>query len=271
MIKIMIAEVRDLLKRRLSPETLRVVRSCWFYGSFYLPRRIASTLVRRTPVVFGQPSDLANRLRGVNVFAPTAMCRVMAKHGSDKGSSHNYTAVYSELFGKLRSRPLRIFELGIGTNNPRLESNMGVLGAPGASLRGWREIFPLALVFGADIDREILFSGDRIETFYCDQLDSNAIRDLWAQPGMQGAMDIIIDDGLHTFPANTSFLAGSLEHLRIGGIYVIEDINSSDFVNWQTQLPGYASRFPNHDFALAGLPSHRKKSDNNMLIIQRRS
>jgi SAM-dependent methyltransferase len=195
----------------------------------------------------------------------------MTKHGSDKGRfKHNYTTVYWELFGSLRNRPLRIFELGLGTNNPHLASTMGVMGRPGASLRGWRQLFPKALVFGADIDRDILFTEDRIQTFYCDQLDSNAIRDLWAQPALQGEMDIIVDDGLHNFRGNASFLSGSLQHLRVGGVYIIEDITDGDAAEWRKQLSAYAKRFPAYDFALAELPT-KNAGDNNLMIIRRQS
>jgi hypothetical protein len=245
--------------------------SVWWYGRFYLPCRVASIFIRRFPLVYGSPSDLVGRLHEVNLIALTAMCRVMTKCGSDKGSGrHNYTAVYAKLFEGLRGRALRIFEIGIGTNNPQFVFNMGADGVPGASLRGWREIFPLALVYGADLDRDILFTEDRIQTFYCDQLDSNAIRALWAQPAMQGGMDIVVDDGLHTFEANATFLSGSLEHLRHGGFYVVEDIKTADFANWKEQLPSYASRFPNCDFALVELAHRFNDYDNNLLIIQRR-
>src|SRR5947207_2992123 len=208
---------RALLKRVLSPAAYHRVGYCWWYIQVYTLRRIAAKFNRHLPVVHGQPSDLIERIRRVNTLASTPMCRVMTRHGSDKGRfKHNYTTVYWELFGNLRNRPLRIFELGLGTNNPHLASTMGVMGRPGASLRGWRQLFPKALVFGADIDRDILFTEDRIQTFYCDQLDSNAIRDLWAQPAMEGGMDIIVDDGLHSFRGNASFLSGSLHHLRVG-------------------------------------------------------
>jgi hypothetical protein len=93
----------------------------------------------------------------------------MTRHGSDKGKGqgwHNYTTIYSVLFGKLHDQPFLIFELGLGTNNPNFPVNMGINGRPGASLRAWRELFPRALVYGADIDRDILFEEDRIKTFY---------------------------------------------------------------------------------------------------------
>lgn len=214
-------------------------------------------------------ASILHQLRDINVFAPTAMCRVMTTHGSDKGRDrHNYTTIYSVLFRKLRDQPLLIFELGLGTNNPELPSNMGVNGRPGASLRGWRELFPHALVYGADIDRDILFEEDRIKTFYCDQLDSVAIRDLWSQRVLQDGMDIIIDDGLHTFESNTSFLDRSLERLRPGGFYVIEDINEKAIRKWQNRLQTvYSKRFPNHEFALVMLPNAFNDYDNNLLII----
>ncbi len=266
----MIAGVRGLLKRKLSPETFRRTSFLWWEGKFYLPRRAASLVIRRTPIVYGEPSKLLESLRGVNVFAPTPMCRVMTKYGSDKGNSwHNYTAVYFHLFEKLRNREIRIFELGLCRVDPE-ESGKGV-GHPGASLRGWREMFPRAMVFGADIDRDVLFAEDRIQTYYCDQLDSDAIRDLWAQPALQDEMDIIIEDGLHTFPASVSFLEGSLERVGVGGFYVVEDIGRKDLPMWHKQLPIYASRFKNFDFVLLELPNPLNNYDNNMVIIQRRS
>lgn len=205
------------------------------------------------------------------MFAPTAMCWIMTKYGSDKGNSwHNYTAVYSKVFKPLRGRELRILELGLGTNNPKLASTMGVDGWPGASLRGWRDIFPRALVFGADIDRDILFSEDRIQTFYCDQLDRDAIRELWAQLPLRDKMDIIIDDGLHRFVANASFLAGSLEHLHAGGYYVVEDIRGVELDMWKDHLPTLATEYPSYDIALLELPSSFNQYDNNLLLIHKR-
>ena len=270
----MIATAREMLRRGLSPQAYQQIRSYWWHGSSYLPRLAASFFVRRSPRVKGFPSgqsELVRQLCGINVFAPTEMCRVMTRHGSDKGHGyHNYTAIYSGLLGKLRDRPLRIFELGLGTNNPKLASSMGVNGLPGASLRGWRELFPHALIYGADIDRDILFEEDHIKTFYCDQLDSVAIRDLWSQPALQGGFDIMIDDGLHTFEANISFLDGSLEHLRPGGIFVIEDITQETIARWHEQLEtNYSKRFPNYEFAFVELPNSFNDYDNSLLIIRR--
>jgi hypothetical protein len=194
----------------------------------------------------------------------------MTKYGSDKSRAHKYTAVYSAVFKDRYNQPLRIVELGLGTNNPDAPSTMGVFALPGSSLRGWRNLFPHALVYGADIDRRILFQEDRIKTFYCDQLDSSSIRELWSQPDLQGGADIIIDDGLHTFEANVSFLEGSLENLRPGGIYITEDILQDQVDNWYSRLETvYSRQYPMHEFAFVVLPDPNNR-DHNMLVARRK-
>lgn len=204
------------------------------------------------------------------------MCRVMRKFGSDKGiveshTWHNYTTVYSMLFRGLRHQSLRIFEMGLGTNNPALASTMGVNGKPGASLRAWRKFFPRARIYGADIDRSILFQENRIETFYCDQLDEAALRDLWSLSELCGGMDIIIDDGLHTFEANTCFLEASLGHVRAGGFYIIEDILHDTVGRWHERIETvYVERYPSYEFVFVALPNPANTIDNNLLIIRRR-
>ena len=190
-----------LAHRTLSPKIVKLVRIWWWYLTSYFPRLVTSLFVKRTPRIRGfgaalSPMHVANQLQSLNVLAPTKVCRVMTKHGSDKGRAHNYSTVYSALFKGKYDQPLRILELGLGTNNPALPSTMGVFGVPGASHRGWRELFPHALVYGADIDRGILFQEDRIKTFYCNQLDQSSIRELWSYPDLQAGVDIIIEDGL---------------------------------------------------------------------------
>jgi hypothetical protein len=265
---------RDFLVASLPSGVFRTVRLASYCFGFFR-RAISSKLVQRPPEVHGFGpggySCLAEQLRAVNTLAPTRACYVMAKHHSDKASRwHNYTTIYSPLFDGRRQQPLRIFELGLGTNNPELPSSMGVPGRPGASLRGWRELFPHAHVYGADIDTAILFEEDRIKTFYCDQLDEVSIRTLWSQPDLQAGMDVIIEDGLHTFEANVSFLEGSLEHLRKGGIYVIEDIATKMVDQWCDHIKTiYSTKYTGYDFALVILPNRLNRSDNNLLVIRK--
>jgi len=262
--------LRPLVYRTLSPRMVQSLRFLSWYLSYYIPRLLSSGFSRRAPQVrhFGATlaPSIAERLKNVNVLAPTEMCRVMTKFGSDKGSN-KYTTLYSALFNDRRDQALRILELGLGSNNEEVLSNMGVFGAPGASHRGWRQLFPRSLVYGADIDRRILFEEDRIKTFYCDQLDKSVIRELWSRPELRDGVDIMIEDGLHTFEANVSFLEASLEHLRPGGIYVAEDVGWDTFDKWYDRLEKvYAKQYPTYEFAFVVLA---ERGHNNMLVIRK--
>jgi len=252
---------RLAIRPHVSTQTFNRLRYAWWLLRFYALRQLTSARA----IVEGS-SSLAQELAGVNVARPTAFCRTMTRHGSDKGRGwHTYTTVYSVLLGHSRREPLRIFELGIGTNNPHLVSTMGVEGTPGASLRGWRDLFPRARIYGADIDRAILFSDDRIETFYCDQLDADAIRSLWSEPALREPFDLIIDDGLHTFAGNRSFLEHSIAHLRPGGLYIVEDITRTALDDWR----GWIAAHPQTDIALVQLPNPLNwLGDNNLLLIR---
>ena len=264
------------LQLAMPPSLYRFLRSKAWYPLVYFPRLVTAPFMPKHPIVrgfgkLGDRSELVRHIRGVNVIKPTRMCRVMTRHESDKGRrGHNYTTVYSALLGQYFKPPYRIFELGLGTSNPQLVSSMGVAGRPGASLRGWRELFPNSLIYGADIDRASLFESDRIKTYYCNQLDTSAICGLWSRPELADGMDVIIEDGLHTFEANISFLEGSIQHVRPGGLYIIEDIMTTCANAWYDKLDNvYSTRYSDFEFAFVSLPNRHNEFDNNLLIARR--
>jgi Methyltransferase domain len=152
------------------------------------------------------------------------------RYGSDKAGDHNYELFYASAFddrGTVRS----VLEIGLGTNNPSIVSTMGRAGRPGASLRAFRDFFPSAQIFGADVDRGILFVEDRIDTCYVDQTDQASFAALSDLTG--GDLDLIIDDGLHAPNANLAVLLYALDHLSVGGWVVIEDIAAEAVPLWQ--------------------------------------
>ncbi len=197
----------------------------------------------------------------------TELCEIMNQEGSDKGRGwHNYTLLYHCLLGQRRHQIKTVFEVGIGTNFTDVESNMGPAGIPGASLRGWRSYFPNAEIYGADVDQRILFSEPRISTFYVNELETESIRDLWMKvPNV--IFDLMIDDGLHTFEANTTFMANSFHKLAEGGIYIIEDILTE-----KDNLEKYDRFFHQRevDGFLIQLPSRINPYDNCIAGVQRR-
>jgi hypothetical protein len=162
----------------------------------------------------------------------TELCHLMARNGSDKAIGwHTYTPFYQELFLECRNRVAALFELGLGTNNEDTPSNMGAHGNPGASLRGWRDYFPTARIYGADIDKRVLFVDERIDTFFVDQCNPNTFDDLWANiPDVE--LDIFLDDGLHTIEAAKTTFAQSIGKLKIGGYYIIEDVMNGDLATY---------------------------------------
>ncbi|MBN9048417.1 MAG: hypothetical protein J0H78_03080 [Rhizobiales bacterium] len=195
-------------------------------------------------------------------------------YGSDKAEStslhstpsvsHSYADFYSRLFAHCRGGVTRVFECGLGTNNPDFVSNMGLRGRPGASLRVWRDYFPNATVIGADIDREVLFSEDRIQTFYVDQLDPAAIASFWQSVGLDD-FDLMVDDGLHTFEAGRCLFEHSIGHLAPSGIYIIEDVKLGDLVSFKRYFSGKPYCV---DYVNLYRP-HAPLSDNNLVVIRR--
>jgi len=101
---------------------------------------------------------------------------------------------------------------------------MGASYNVGASLYGWEEYFLNSNIFGADVDKGILFNKDRIQTFFVDQLDKKTINDLLDNTLKDIVFDIMIDDGLHQFVANHNFLINSIHKLKTDGVYIIEDV-----------------------------------------------
>ncbi len=195
----------------------------------------------------------------------------MNKYKSDKGNGHhNYTWYYYPLFSPVRSLVTNVFELGLGTNNIHVKSNMGIHGKPGASLRGWKEFFPTAQVYGADIDKGCLFSEERIQTYFCDQTKPEIIRSMWDNNELKNKeFDIIIDDGLHEFHANVCFFENSIHKLAIGGVFIIEDILNY-ITAWSSQLTSWIEKYPNLSFRYYNLYNPMGNNKDNTLIIVKR-
>jgi len=123
-----------------------------------------------------------------------------------------------------------VAEIGLGTNNTDVVSNMGAWFKPGASQRAFRDFLPNAKIFGADIDKRILFDENRINCSFVDQTVPESI-DKWLK-GINQPIDLIIDDGLHSPNANLATLAYSLQYIKKGGWVVIEDIGPNSIEIW---------------------------------------
>jgi len=164
------------------------------------------------------------------------LAQLFSSYGSDKSTIHNYHYIYEYLLRGKRNAALQILEIGLGTHHPDVPSNMGAEGKPGASLRAFRDWAPHAMIFGADVDQRVLFSENRISTYYVDQLQTDTLREL-ASRFSPGTFDLLIDDGLHTPEANVNFLNTALDLVKDDGRIVIEDVAEKhlsfwSFVSW---------------------------------------
>ena len=202
------------------------------------------------------------------------LAQLCDRHGSDKGSAaqgerayhwepHSYTDVYHQLFGHCRTLIGTVFECGLGTNNVDIASSMGARGRPGASLRVWRDYFPNAEIYGADIDRDILFTDDRIRTFHVDQSDAGSVQALWQQVGPV-TFDLMIDDGLHSFEAGVCLFEHSIDRLAPGGLYVIEDVTWQDMGRYRAHF----ARSPRPVSFVNLLRPNQRIGDNSLVMIR---
>jgi hypothetical protein len=197
------------------------------------------------------------------------------KYGSDKGfinlntkknyswNSHTYSTFYHDLFSHCKENINLVFECGIGSNNEKLASNMTEEGKPGASLRVWKDYFKNANIYGADIDKDILFQEERINTFYVDQLNNESIKNMWDKIKISN-FDIIIDDGLHTLESGIILFENSFDKLRKDGVYIIEDVKYSYFSSLMNHLKKFNPR------GVELIYNKKNYFDNNLIMIKKK-
>ncbi|RBO90161.1 hypothetical protein DFR74_10645 [Nocardia puris] len=142
-------------------------------------------------------------------------------YGSDKWGGHWYTPHYDRHFAPLRDRRVRVLELGIG--------GYQVPDAGGASLRMWKQYFRRGLIVGLDYFDKSGIAEPRIQPVRGDQGDPEFLARLGAD---LGPFDIIIDDGSHLSGDVIASFEGLFAHLRPGGLYVVEDTQTSYWSGW---------------------------------------
>jgi len=172
--------------------------------------------------------------------------------------------IIQKFFFIKRKEVKKFLEIGLGTNDLSLASNMGEDGKPLASLRAWRDYFVNANIYGADIDKNILKDEERIKTFYVDQTNPETISALFEQIGLD-KFDVILEDGLHEFNANICFFENAIDYLDDNGVYIIEDIYYKDkikFINYFKNLK--------YNFSIIDL-YHQTNIANNCVIVVRKN
>ena len=202
-----------------------------------------------------------------NSSVNSKLTELMNYYGSVKGGKnnhHNYSDYYSEIFFNKRKDVKNFLEIGLGTNNVNLASNMGKDGVPLASLKAWRDYFENANIYGADIDKEILKNDHRIKTFFVDQTNPATISLMFKNIGVS-KFDVILEDGLHEYNANICFFENSISFLSDDGIYIIEDVYFKDKIK-------FINYFKNSEYNYSIIDIYHKKNiANNCVVVVRKN
>ena len=139
---------------------------------------------------------------------------------TDKNTVHSYLPLYENLLCDKKESTKNILEVGIQR---------------GGSIKLWHDYFTNAVIYGVDImqphdlweellnnDRIVLHAGydayrdDFIGTFFSDK---------------KGLFDMILDDGPHSFESMKQFIRLYLPLLAEDGIFIIEDVQSWDWID----------------------------------------
>ena len=132
----------------------------------------------------------------------------------------NYGPIYDRHFADYRELPINILEIGV---------------LKGGSMRLWEKYFPKANIYGIDIDEECQqYESNRTKIFIGDQGDVSFLRNVKAKIPR---IDIIIDDGSHRAKDQKITFEEMYYHLKIPGVYLIEDIEQNYWKNKDLNSP----------------------------------
>jgi len=158
-------------------------------------------------------------LAGIFSMLPVSISRILGVFGSDKNlpGQHSYGATYQNLFQPMRYKPVKLLEIGLLYGN---------------SLLTWRWFFPFATIIGIDIEPKIRITGNKIKIYTGSQYSEEFLQEICQK---EGYFDIVIDDGSHMNKHQIFSFEKIFDSLKDGGIYVIEDVQTSF---WEGEVRG---------------------------------
>lgn len=138
---------------------------------------------------------------------------------------HHYFDIYEMLLAKFRNTAnLQLLEIGVWK---------------GGSLKMWRDYFSAsATIVGVDTDdrcRQYEHANEKMFIRVGDQADSAFLQQLRDE---FGCFDIIIDDGGHTTNQQITSFKHLYPALKLGGIYLVEDLHTNYWAEFQDRTDG---------------------------------
>ncbi len=141
-----------------------------------------------------------------------------SNYNTDKSQHLHYLRNYEEYFQPLLEKDIRLLELGVYR---------------GGSLLLWRDYFDQGLIVGLDLNPVMIEdSSGRIRVYEGGQQDVELLDRIARETAPEG-FDIIIDDCSHIGElTRISFWHLFDNHLKRGGLFVIEDWSASYWDSW---------------------------------------
>ena len=158
----------------------------------------------------------AERERAAADLSTRSLTQLAQHFKTDKWGRHRYTPHYERHLGHLKKESFTLFEIGIG--------GYANSGEGGASLRMWKEYFPQAQILGLDIEDKSFVDQERIRSYVGSQVDEELLHRIVAEANN---LQVVIDDGSHRPEHIVQTFAMLFPLLPLGGVYVIEDTQTS--------------------------------------------
>ena len=142
---------------------------------------------------------------------------LLHKYKSDKVLQHEYGGIYEEILIPFKDEPIILLELGTGGY---IYENKG-----GLSAKAFRDYFQNGLIITVDMFPKTCLDGEERIKFYQGDQNDPAVTEMII--AMNGSPSIIIDDASHINPVTLESFKLLWPSLKSGGLYIIEDTNTS--------------------------------------------
>lgn len=131
--------------------------------------------------------------------------------------NHGYMEIYDPLF-KEKKGINKILEIGV---------------YQGESLKLFSNYFPDSTIYGFDVTDCSHLNNEKIKIFKGDQENIQDLNEFIKVHGTN--FDLILDDGGHSMKQQQTSFGFLFQHLKPGGIYIIEDLHTSKISGYKTE------------------------------------
>lgn len=178
-----------------------------------------------------------------NDYIRDDLTKLAIKYGTDRHpeSKHSYTPFYFDLLRAKRDNFKKVLEIGVGE---------------GPGLRMWRDFFPNAKIYGAEIDPKRIFQDARINIFCCDQSSKEDLKILIQEIGSD--IDLVVEDGSHKPQDQITTCLTLMPLLNKNVIYVIEDVAD----------PSIVEALTDYDITIPNLYPKKTRYDDRLIIVR---